>query len=278
MTLVESILTKNDCYKANRKITVKGLMLHSVGCPQPSAKVFMNNWNRPSIEKCVHAFVDANDGTVYQTLPWNHRGWHAGGAANNTHIGVEMCEPAQIKYTGGATFKVVGDKAKAIAAVERTYQSAVELFAQLCLKYSLNPRTDIVSHKEGSAKKIASNHGDPDHLWTQLGMSKTMGTFRSDVEAEVARIKGESTVEIEDAEVPMVEDKPVNEFPKKVKITFDNLWIRKGPGTNYKTTGAYTGKGVFTITEIQNGSGSKTGWGKLKSEAGWVSMDYVEIV
>ena len=39
MKLVESILTKNPCYTAGRTITVKGLMLHSVGCPQPSALV-----------------------------------------------------------------------------------------------------------------------------------------------------------------------------------------------------------------------------------------------
>lgn len=39
MKLVQSILTKNDCYKSGRKITVKGLMLHSVGCSQPNASV-----------------------------------------------------------------------------------------------------------------------------------------------------------------------------------------------------------------------------------------------
>ena len=75
MKLVESILTKNPCYTAGRKITVKGLMLHSVGCPQPKASVFINSWNSPSYDNaCVHGFIDGNDGTVYQTLPWNHRG------------------------------------------------------------------------------------------------------------------------------------------------------------------------------------------------------------
>lgn len=73
-------------------------MLHSVGCPQPSANVFIKQWNKSGIQKCVHAFIEAN-GDVYQTLPWDHRGWHAGGNANNTHIGVEMCEPSTIKYT-----------------------------------------------------------------------------------------------------------------------------------------------------------------------------------
>ena len=95
MKLVQSILTKNPCYTAGRKITVKGLMLHSVGCPQPKASVFINSWNSPSYDNaCVHGFIDGNDGTVYQTLPWNHRGWHCGsgskGSGNNTHIGASL--------------------------------------------------------------------------------------------------------------------------------------------------------------------------------------------
>ena len=67
MKLVQSILTKNDCYKSGRKITVKGLMLHSVGCSQPNASVFVKNWNRSGLEACVHGFIDGNTGTVYQT-------------------------------------------------------------------------------------------------------------------------------------------------------------------------------------------------------------------
>ena len=46
------------------------------------------------------------------------------------------------------------------------------------------------------------------------------------------------------------------------------------PGTNYARTGKFTGKGVFTITEVKTGTGSKAGWGKLKSGAGWISLDY----
>lgn len=85
MRLVQSILKKNPCYTAGRKITVKGLMLHSVGCPQPRASVFINSWNSPSYSNaCVHGFIDGNDGTVYQTLPWNHRGWHCGSGSKGT--------------------------------------------------------------------------------------------------------------------------------------------------------------------------------------------------
>lgn len=187
MKLVENILTKNPCYTAGKKITVKGLMLHSVGCPQPKASVFINSWNSASYTAaCVHGFIDGNDGTVHQTLPWNHRGWHCGsgsnGSGNNTHIGVEMCEPACIKYTSGSNF-TCSDLATAKAVAKRTYEAAVELFAYLCKKYSLNPLADgvIISHREGHSRGIASNHGDPEHLWNGLGMGYTMDGFRKAV-------------------------------------------------------------------------------------------------
>lgn len=189
MKLVESILTRNPCYTAGRKITVKGLMLHSVGCPQPKASAFISSWNSASYDSaCVHGFIDGNDGTAYQTLPWNHRGWHCGsgskGSGNNTHIGVEMCEPACIKYTSGSNF-TCSDTVTAKAVAKRTYETAVELFAMLCEKYSLDPLADgvIISHREGCARGIASNHGDPEHLWTQLGMGYTMDSFRKAVKA-----------------------------------------------------------------------------------------------
>lgn len=183
MNIINSILTNNPCYKAGRTITVKGLMLHSVGCSQPNAKVFVNNWNSSSFDSaCVHAFIDGNTGDVYKTLPWNHRGWHSAGSSNNTHIGVEMCEPATIKYTGGANF-VVNNEADAKAVATRTYNSAVELFAKLCKDFNLDPlgKNVILSHSEGYAKGIASNHADPEHLWKKLKLPYTMDGFRADV-------------------------------------------------------------------------------------------------
>lgn len=56
--------------------------------------------------------------------------------------------------------------------------------------------------------------------------------------------------------------------------------ITKAPGAVKISTalscgnGKYTGKGVFTITEVKSGTGSTAGWGKLKSGAGWISLDY----
>lgn len=187
MKIIQSILTNNPCYTAGEKITVKGLMLHSVGCPQPSASVFVRNWNKTTFKSaCVHAFVDGNSGDVYQTLPWNHRGWHGGGSSNDTHIGVEMCEPACIKYTGGSSF-TCSDTTTAKAVVQRTYDTAVLLFAHLCKTYGLDPLADgvIVSHREGHKRGIASNHSDPEHIWNQLNMGYTMDTFRKAVKSRM---------------------------------------------------------------------------------------------
>jgi len=185
MGIVTEYLTRNPCYKAGRTITVKGLMLHSIGCPQPNPRVFVRNWNKESYgSACVHGFIGERETVI--TLPCMekagkaHRGWHGGGASNNTHIGVEMCEPSCIKYTSGASF-VCSDREAAIAFVKKTTENAVELFAQLCKFHGLDPLMDIISHKEGHALGIASNHGDPDHLWAQLGMNYNMDTFRRDV-------------------------------------------------------------------------------------------------
>lgn len=188
MKIIESFLTSNPCYQAAKQNTRGGLMLHSVGCPQPSAQVFVGSWNKADKSVCVHAFIDANNGDVYQTLPWEYRGWHCGsgqnGSGNNTHIGVEMCEPACIKYTAGATF-TCSDIPTAQAAVKRTYESAVQLFAELCKLFNLDPLADgvILSHEEGHKRGIASNHGDPVHLWDQLKMGYTMDGFRKAVKA-----------------------------------------------------------------------------------------------
>lgn len=335
MKLVKSILTKNPCYTAGKKITVKGLMLHSVGCPQPNAAVFIKNWNSESYDRaCVHGFIDGNDGTIYQTLPWNHRGWHGGGSSNNTHIGVEMCEPACIKYTSGATF-TCSDTATAKAVAKRTYEAAVELFAYLCKEYNLDPTADgvIVSHAEGYKRGIASNHGDPEHLWNQLNTGYTMDGFRKAVKAamrtEAAQLESGTTSYPEkltsgyyrvrktwtdsksqlgayrvlaNAKAKAEENTGYSVFdndgnvvyapsaakteastettafePYRVRISIANLNIRKGPGTNYDNTGQFTGVGVFTIIAESDGEGA-TKWGKLKSGAGWISLDYAKII
>ena len=181
MNLRKLIFTENACYKAGRKITVKGIMVHSTGANNPWLKRYVgpddgllgqnqynNHWNTyhpGGREVCVHGFIGKlADGTIatYQTLPWDHRGWHAGGSANNTHIGFEICEDG---LTDASYFGKV-------------YQEAVELCAYLCKEYGLTEK-DIICHSEGYRKGIASNHGDVMHWFPKHG--KSMDTFRAAV-------------------------------------------------------------------------------------------------
>lgn len=183
MKLYKLILTENACYKAGKKIKVKGIMVHSTGANNPTLKRYVgpddgrlgknqynNHWNTyhpGGREVCVHGFIGKlADGTVatYQTLPWDHRGWHAGGSANNTHIGFEICEDG---LTDATYFKKV-------------YQEAVELCAYLCKEFGLTEK-NIICHSEGYRQGVASNHGDVMHWFPKHG--KSMDTFRADVAA-----------------------------------------------------------------------------------------------
>lgn len=75
-------------------------------------------------------------------------------------------------------------------------------------------------------------------------------------------------------ETPVQPETVISTGNFKIEVKIDDLNIRKGPGTNYAKTGVIP-KGVYTIVQVESGKGSKTGWGKLKSGAGWISMDYV---
>lgn len=184
MRLRKQYLTKNDCYRAGRTIRPQGVMVHSTGANNPSVARYVpgddvigrnqygNDWDRPGLEKCAHAFVgrfaDGSVGTV-QTLPWNRRGWHCGrgknGSANDTHISFEICEDG---LEDANYFKAV-------------YQEAVELTASLCKEHNLDPLADgvVICHQEGCRRGIASNHGDVLHWFPKFG--KTMDDFRTDV-------------------------------------------------------------------------------------------------
>ena len=198
MNLRKLIFTENACYKAGRKITPKGIMVHSTGANNPNLRRYVgpddgllgvnqynNHWNqdRPDGRQvCVHAFIGKlKDGSIatYQTLPWNHRGWHAGGDANNTHIGFEICEDG---LTDASYFNAV-------------YKEATELCAYLCKEYKLDPMADgvIIGHYEGHRRGIASNHADPGHWFSKHG--KSMDTFRAEVKRLLTATKASTSTE-----------------------------------------------------------------------------------
>lgn len=204
MNIIKDYVVNNRCYKAGEIMVPGGLMLHSIGVGQPSASVLVKNFNTPDISVCPHGFIDANDGDMHQTLPWNYKGWHCykgkNGSGNNTHIGIEMCEPPQIKYTGNGAEFICTDEVAARVYVKRTYDSAVESFASLCKEFNLDPLKDgvIISHSEGYKRGIASNHGDPEHLWNGLNAGYTMDGFRKDVKSAMDNLSKPSKPPVTD--------------------------------------------------------------------------------
>ena len=59
------------------------------------------------------------------------------------------------------------------------------------------------------------------------------------------------------------------------KVDIPDLYIRKGPGTGYAKNG-FCPKGVYTIVETKSANGYT--WGRLKSGAGWIALDYAKKV
>lgn len=311
MNLHKLIVTENNCYKAGEIITPDGIMMHSTAANNPYLKRYVqpddgllgkhkynNHFNtaKPGGRSvCAHGFIGKlADGAIatYQILPWNYNGWHSGGKANKTHIGIEICED---DLTDGEYFAAV-------------YKEAVELCVYLCKLYSLTA-DKIICHSEGYEMGIASNHSDVMHWFPKHG--KSMDTFREDVRKALETTSGAS---------PVVTESNANELYRvrkgwnnaasqigayrildnaiahckegyavfnskgevvytasngseevyKVKVTADALNVRKGAGVNYDVSDCIRDKGVYTIVQT---SGN---WGKLKSGAGWINLKYTK--
>ena len=185
------LLMRNSCFASGTVIEPIGIMVHSTGANNPNLSRYVpgneeigfnrtgNHWDQSNAEwkekfgeplnKCVHAFIGKlADGSVgmVQTLPWNCRGWHAGMSAGNTrYIGFEICEDGLVDPD---YFKATRD-------------AAVELVAELCRMFKLDPLKDgvVICHAEGFRRGVASNHGDIIHWWSKFNY--TMDDFRRDV-------------------------------------------------------------------------------------------------
>lgn len=58
--------------------------------------------------------------------------------------------------------------------------------------------------------------------------------------------------------------------PYVIRVTANALNVRSGPGANYSVKTVIYKNGVYTIVD------KKDNWGKLKSGAGWICLDYTE--
>lgn len=178
------LFTKSDCYKSNRKMKPKGIVVHSTGVNNTSLKryvgpndgrvgtnLYKNHWNRPGVSTCVHAFVGKDKkGAVctYQTLPLDICAWGVGQGIKGSY----NYSPAYLQ------FEILEDNLKNRKYFDAVMKEAQELCAKWCREFDI-PVSKIVSHKEAHSKGYGSNHRDCDHWLAKFG--KDMTWFRTEV-------------------------------------------------------------------------------------------------
>ena len=179
MQIIEALCTGNSRYKAGERLTPKGVVLHSIGTPQPSAQVLRDYWQRGGSAYVVHYMVDNT--RILRCMPENFKCWHVGSPGNAQYLGIEMGEPSQIRYTSGARF-TVSDLAAAQQYATAAYKNAVQLIAHLCRKYGWEPENAVWTHAELTRRKLSNtDHVDPQHLWDGLGLGYDLARLRKDV-------------------------------------------------------------------------------------------------
>lgn len=235
---------------------VKGLLIHSVGCAQPKADVFVKGFNSPNIAASVSGFIEP--GRFVETAPvFQEKGrakkcYHVGGGSkgsrNGTHIGIEMTEPATIKYTGGATFKDL-DPEKTKKHIREVTDTAAQVFADLCIFHDLTVGDiSITSHRQSYLEGYGSNHGDPDHIWRVINY--TLADFRKDVQKYIDAKKGDVLALMTKEEFDGILDKKIgptykfiDDIPDFFKPTIEKL-VKEGL---LNGTGTENGKAVLNL-------------------------------
>ncbi len=207
LDIIKAYAVNNLCYKAAKKMTPKGIVVHSTGANNPTLKRYVdapnevgvnrygNHWNvaKPGGRSvCVHAFIGLdinNDVRVAELLPLNICCWGVGAipydkngkelsSSNNPnfhHFGPSYnYDPAYIQ------FEICEDGLTDKTYYRKAFDMAIEYCAELCKKYNIDV-SNIVGHCEAYRRGYGSNHSDPEHWMKKHG--ETMADFRSAVSA-----------------------------------------------------------------------------------------------
>lgn len=224
-----------------RKHAIDTVTIHCV-CGQSSVETLGNGFAKKSRQASSNYGIGP-DGRIGMYVEEKDRSWCSSNAAND-HRAI--------------TIEVASDTTHPYAVKPAAYKALINLLVDICKRNNI---------KELKWKADKSLIGQPSkqnmtvHRW--FANKACPGEYLYSRHGEIAAAVNTRL-------------KPNTEF--KVKVSIDNLNIRTGPGTNYSKTGDVTGKGTFTITKTSTGAGSTAGWGKLKSGAGWISLDYAKRV
>lgn len=239
--VLKSDIANRSNYGAMRAITdIKYIVIHYTANDGDTDESNGRYFKNNIVKASAHYFVD--DDSVTQSVPDNYIAYSVGG---NKYSTTELTGGG--KYYGKCTnrnsisVEICDDvKNGVIYPSDETIANAIELTKKLMKKYNI-PASNVIRHFDVTGKACPL-------YW--CGLPGNNAKWKSEFLDKLTVAKDES-------------------FMVRVKIT--NLNIRKGPGTVYDKVGVMP-PGVFTIVETVGS------WGKLKSGAGWISLNYTDRV
>ncbi len=212
---------------------------------------------QPTSKKASCNYVVGYDGSIGLCVEEKDRSWCTGGTKRVNGISGSSNDYQAV------TIEVASDNKHPYAITEKAMAALIELCADICR------RNGIKALQWKGDKKLVGQPSKQNmtvHRW--FAAKACPGDYIYERLPDIAA-KVNAKLGAAPATVPAA---PVSAVPYKVRITVTDLNIRKGPGTNNAKAGVIK-PGVYTIVSEATGQGA-TLWGKLKSGAGWVSLDY----
>lgn len=195
------------------------------------------------------------DGRIGMYVEEKDRSW-CSSSASNDHRAV--------------TIEVASDTTHPYKVNDKAYAALIELVADIC------KRNGIKELKWKADKSLVGKVDQQNmtvHRW--FANKSCPGDYLYNLHGDIAKKVNAKLGVAADTSAPVKDEPAVKpNVPYKVRIKISNLNIRRGAGTNYSAKG-FIAPGVYTIVNEASGKGA-TKWGKLKSGAGWISLDYCE--
>lgn len=192
---------------------------------------------------------------------------------NITHIGEAICKGLCNHF--GVTYKTGSSTTPSNPTTNKPTTNSTTGTLTKGTKLSLS---NVALYVSSTAKMEVSTKSGTYYMWdNEVVNGRVRITNSTSNVGKAGRVTGWISESDAKKSVKSSNTSTSNSFKSYVvRITSDNgVNIRKGPGTNYAITGTIAKGGAYTIVEEKTGQGAKK-WGKLKSGAGWIALDFTK--
>lgn len=196
--------------------------------------------------QCSANYVVGKDGSIGLSVDEADRSW---------------CSSSRDNDNRAITIEVASDTEHPYAVTAEAYAALIDLLVDICQRNGIKQllwKADKnligqVDQQNMTVHRWFANKACPGEY-----LYERHGAIAEEVNKRLGVSSGTATAPAAPAGYP--------ETPFLVNVIISDLNYRKGPGMSYAVRGQ-TGKGTFTIVEVQDG------WGKLKSGAGWIYLE-----